>query len=102
MSYVKAAAVSIILMAACAAATTYAQKYPVRPVRFVVGFPAGGSNDTVARIIAQKLTENWGQNVVVDNRAGAGGTIAVDQVVRSQPDGYTLFVGDFGPNVVAG
>ena len=79
-----------------------AQDYPTRPVRFVVGYPAGGSNDTVARIVGQRLAEMWGQNVVVDNRAGAGGTIGADQVVRAQPDGYTLFVGDFGPNVVAG
>ena len=102
MPNTRPAIVLCALITACVAATACAQDYPVKPVRFVVGFPAGGSNDTVARIIAQKLTENWGQNVVVDNRAGAGGTIAADQVVRAQPDGYTLFVGDFGPNVVAG
>ena len=102
MSKTRLATALCTLVAVCAAAALCAQDYPVKPVRFVVGFPAGGSNDTVARIVAQKLTENWGQNVVVDNRAGAGGTIAADQVVRAQPDGYTLFVGDFGPNVVAG
>lgn len=80
----------------------HAQDYPVKPVRFVIGYTAGGSNDTVARIIGQKLSESWGQNVVVDNRAGAGGTIGADHVVKAAPDGYTLFVGDFGPNVVAG
>ena len=80
----------------------HAQDYPVKPVRFVIGYTAGGSNDTVARIIGQKLSESWGQNVVVDNRAGAGGTIGADHVVKVAPDGYTLFVGDFGPNVVAG
>ena len=90
------------LAAVCAAATCYAQDYPARPVRFVVGYPAGGSNDTVARIIGQRLGESWRQNVVVDNRAGAGGTIGADYVVKAPPDGYTLFVGDFGPNVVAG
>lgn len=79
-----------------------AQAYPTKPVRFVVGFAAGGASDTVARIVAQKLTENWGQNVVVDNRAGAGGTIGADLVVKAQPDGYTIFVGDFGPSVLAG
>ncbi len=96
-------AAALGLVAWCSGATgVHAQDYPTKPVRFVVGYPAGGSNDTVARIVGQKLTESWGQNVVVDNRAGAGGTIAADQVVRAQPDGYTLFVGDFGPNVVAG
>ncbi len=85
-----------------ATASPHAQDYPTKPVRFVVGYTAGGSNDTVARIVAQKLTEIWGHNVVVDNRAGAGGTIGADQVVKAQPDGHTLFVGDFGPNVVAG
>src|SRR5438105_4120697 len=98
----KSVAALCALIAVVAVVSADAQEYPTKPVRFVVGFTAGGSNDTVARIIAQKLTENWGQNVVVDNRAGAGGTIAADQVVRAQPDGYTLFVGDFGPNVVAG
>jgi tripartite-type tricarboxylate transporter receptor subunit TctC len=98
----KTVAALCALTAVVAVVSADAQEYPTKPVRFVVGFTAGGSNDTVARIIAQKLTENWGQNVVVDNRAGAGGTIAADQVVRAQPDGYTLFVGDFGPNVVAG
>jgi len=98
----KTVAALCALTAVVAVVSADAQEYPTKPVRFVVGFTAGGSNDTVARIISQKLTENWGQNVVVDNRAGAGGTIAADQVVRAQPDGYTLFVGDFGPNVVAG
>lgn len=79
-----------------------AQEYPTKPVRFVVGFAAGGASDTVARIVAQKLAENWGQNVVVENRTGAGGTIGADVVVKAQPDGYTIFVGDFGPSVLAG
>ncbi len=79
-----------------------AQEYPNKPVRFVVGFAAGGASDTVARIVAQKLAENWGQNVVVENRTGAGGTIGADVVVKAQPDGYTIFVGDFGPSVLAG
>jgi tripartite-type tricarboxylate transporter receptor subunit TctC len=77
-----------------------AQDFPTRPVRFVVGF-ASGANDAIARIVAQKLAESWGQNVVVENRPGAGGTLAADLVVKAQPDGYTLFVGEFGPNVVA-
>jgi tripartite-type tricarboxylate transporter receptor subunit TctC len=95
-------ATGFALAPALAGTSAIAQDYPSRPVRFVVGYPAGGSNDTVARIVGQRLAEIWGQNVVVDNRAGAGGTIGADQVVKAQPDGYTLFVGDFGPNVVAG
>ena len=81
--------------------TILAQDYPARPVRFVVGFAPGGSNDTLARIVAQKLTETWGQNVVVDNRPGAGATLAAHLVVKAIPDGYTVFAGDIGPNVVA-
>lgn len=102
MQFARSAAAFCGLTAALVAASAGAQDYPSRPVRFVVGYPAGGSNDTVARIVGQKLGESWGQNVVVDNRAGAGGTIGADQVVKAQPDGYTLFIGDFGPNVVAG
>ncbi len=91
-----------IALSLSGARALHAQDYPVKPVRFIVGFAAGGASDTLARIVAQKLTESWGQNVVVDNRTGAGGTIGADMVVRAQPDGYTIFVGDFGPNVLAG
>ncbi len=97
----KIAGFAVVLGIACAA-PLHAQDYPVKPVRFVVGFAAGGASDTLARIVAKKLTDSWGQNVVVDNRTGAGGTIGADMVVRALPDGYTIFVGDFGPNVLAG
>ena len=92
----------LCLALSLSAARAHAQDYPVKPVRMVVGFAAGGASDTLARIVAQKLNESWGQNVVVDNRTGAGGTIGADSVVRAQPDGYTVLVGDFGPNVLAG
>jgi tripartite-type tricarboxylate transporter receptor subunit TctC len=68
----------------------FAQSYPVKPIRMVVHFPPGGPTDLVARTVGQKLTEAWGQQVVVDNRPGAGGIVGVESVVRAPPDGYTL------------
>jgi tripartite-type tricarboxylate transporter receptor subunit TctC len=67
-----------------------AQAYPTRPVRIVVGFPAGGATDITARIMAQWLSERLGQQFVIENRAGAAGTIAAEAVVKAPPDGYTL------------
>src|SRR5688500_12573619 len=67
-----------------------AQAYPTKPLRLVVGFAAGGGTDLVARIVAQKLSQSLGQNVIVENRGGAAGAIAIERVVGSPPDGYTL------------
>src|ERR1700676_541289 len=74
----------------------WAQAYPTRPVRIVVGFPAGGSNDLYGRLIAQWLSERLGQQFVVENRAGAGGNIGTEAVAHAAPDGYTLLVATSG------
>jgi tripartite-type tricarboxylate transporter receptor subunit TctC len=69
-----------------------AQNYPSRPVKVVVPYPAGGSNDIIARIVAQKLAERNGQNFLVENRGGAGGNVGAEAVAGSEPDGYTLLL----------
>ena len=72
------------------AAPAWAEGYPTRPVRIIVGFPAGGPTDVIARLVAQKLSDSLGQNFVVENVPGAGGNTASGQVARATPDGYTI------------
>ena len=71
---------------------TWAQAYPARPVRIIVGYPSGGSNDILARLMAQWLSERMGQQFVIENRPGAGSNIATEAVVRADPDGHTLLM----------
>lgn len=95
-------------IALAAAGSALAQgSYPTRPVTMVVGFAPGGGTDAVARIVAKNLSESLGQQVVVENKAGAGGNIATDYVARAAPDGHTILLGSVGslavaPHVIAG
>jgi tripartite-type tricarboxylate transporter receptor subunit TctC len=77
------------------------QAYPNKPVRIIVPYPPGGTADIIGRTIAEKLGVLWGQSVIVENRAGAGGTIGVDAVAKAAPDGYTMVLGVTGPLTIA-
>jgi len=92
-----AAALAFSLVSLCA----QAQPWPAKPVTLVVPFPPGGSTDTLARALAPRLQEKFGQSFVVDNKPGATGTIGAGLVKRAAPDGYTLFVSSLGPFVIA-
>ena len=92
----------IVLAAAWLPATTSLAQdnYPSRPVRIVVPYPPGGASDVTARLLAQKLGEFWNQQVVVDNRPGANGIVALEHVAKQPPDGYTLLMANLGPNAI--
>ena len=94
---------ALVVPVACALAIpggTLAQTYPAKPVRLVVGYTTGGPTDTTARMVAQKLSEHVGQPVIVENRAGASGTLGKERVASSPPDGYTLLVMSSGDAIV--
>ena len=84
-----------IALLACMSAGVFAQnnlQYPIKPIRLLSPYAAGGGSDSLARVIAQKLNESWGQPVIVDNRPSSGGTLGAELVAKAAPDGYTLFV----------
>jgi tripartite-type tricarboxylate transporter receptor subunit TctC len=96
--FARALAVALIVVAAPLSSGQAA--YPTKPVRLVVPFPAGGTTDLLARAAAQKLSEAWGQQVIVDNRPGAAGNIGAELVAKSTPDGYTLLMGTVGTHAI--
>src|SRR5512134_3502073 len=88
------------LLAAAAFQAALADTFPAKPVRMIVPFPPGGGTDILARPIAQKLSEKWGQPVIVDNRGGAGGNIGTKAAAEAEPDGYTIILGVLGTHAV--
>ena len=96
-----AALTGLAIAAALCGAAAAAQGYPTKPIRFIIPFTPGGNTDVLGRLLGQKLAEAWGQQVVIDNRPGAGGTLGVDQAAKAPPDGYTIVMGTFGSVLVA-
>src|SRR5436190_7605085 len=88
-------------LSVCIASGVLAQGYPSKPVKMVVGFSPGGGTDILARIVAQKLSDAWGQPVIVENRPGASATIGAAAVAQAPADGYTLSMGQLTPNAIA-
>jgi len=99
-SLVSLAAVAVLSFSATAYGQS-ASNYPSTPIKIVVPFPAGGTSDVLARLFGQKITENWGQPVVVENRPGSSGNLGADLVAKSTPDGYTLVLMDVGNLVIS-
>src|SRR5437660_3926160 len=93
-------ALGVLVLAALAGAGARGESYPNRPIRIIVGFAAGGGNDLFARLIGQKLGENIGQSVIVENKPGAGGRLAVDFVKNQPADGYAVMVGATGQTAI--
>jgi tripartite-type tricarboxylate transporter receptor subunit TctC len=93
----KTLASGIALALALLSAAAIGQSYPTKPIRIIAPFPAGGTSDTIARILGQKLSEAWKQQAFVDNRSGVAGSLGSAAAAKSPPDGYTLIVGNTGP-----
>ena len=91
---------ALLLLCAALAPPAWAQPFPSKPVKLVIPFPPGGSLDNVGRLLAQKISESWGQQVVIENKPGAGGNIGADAVAKSPPDGYTVVMGALSTHAV--
>ncbi len=91
----------LVLLAAALPLAAHSQTYPTKPIRVIIPYPAGNTADISARLIGQKLTERFGQQIIVDNRPGASGQLGLDIAARATPDGYTIAVGQGGNMVVA-
>ena len=103
-SHFAATTVAVLVLSAHAAtapAQNRHEKYPTKPIRLIVAFPAAGSTDIIARLVGQRLSDRLGQQVIVDNRGGAGGTIGTEIAARANPDGYTLTLGTTSTHVIA-
>jgi len=92
--------VSLVFLLGLACAAANGQAYPVKSIKMIVPFPAGGTTDIVARSVGQKLSEALGQQIVIDNRPGAGGNIGSDLVAKAAADGYTLLMGTVGTHAI--
>src|SRR5262245_6406556 len=97
-AFLASLAIAVVLLLP---ARTLAQSYPSRPVHYVVGFPPGDAPDLVARLVGERLAAIWGQQVMVENRLGASGTIAAAFVAKASPDGYTLLLCNIASNAIA-
>jgi tripartite-type tricarboxylate transporter receptor subunit TctC len=91
---------STLMLAVAGSQAAHAQQYPSKPIRIVVPFPPGGFSDVFARVIGTRMSESWGQQVIIDNRTGAGGNIGTEIVAKAPPDGYTLVNGTIGTHAV--
>ncbi|WP_310614946.1 tripartite tricarboxylate transporter substrate binding protein [Limnohabitans sp.] len=87
----------IAVLVSCVSMSSFAQNFPNKPVKLVVTYPAGGSSDLMARIMGQKLSEHWGQPVIIESKPGAAGSIGMEFTARQPADGYTFVVGNLGP-----
>jgi tripartite-type tricarboxylate transporter receptor subunit TctC len=91
---------AVALLLAAGPSVVSAQSFPARAITIILPFPPGGVSDTSLRLIAAKIAENTGQQVIVDNRPGAGGLIGAELVKRAAPDGYTLYVSNIGSHAI--